>query len=103
LRHYDLKGQKIQTGKANENGDIEQRHHRLKRAVEQALFLRSISDFSTRKEYEAFLRKLFSQLNAGRQEQFKEELKVLKSRRCVWMTIQSLKLKWAPAAAQSAL
>jgi hypothetical protein len=71
--------------------------------VEQALFLRSISDFSTRKEYEAFLRKLFSQLNAGRQEQFKEELKVLKSRRCVWMTIQSLKLKWAPAAAQSAL
>ena len=25
LRHYDLKGQKIQTGKANENGDIEQR------------------------------------------------------------------------------
>ncbi len=79
MRHYDLKGQKIQTGKANENGDIEQRHHRLKRAVEQALFLRSISDFSTRKEYEAFLRKLFSQLNAGRQEQFKEKLKVLKS------------------------
>ena len=28
LRHYGLKGQKIQTGKANENGDIEQRHYR---------------------------------------------------------------------------
>ncbi len=27
--------QKIQTGKANENGDVEQRHHRLKRAVDQ--------------------------------------------------------------------
>jgi len=79
LRHYGLEGQKIQTGKANENGDVEQRHHRLKRAVEQALLLRGSSDFSTRKEYEAFLRKLFSQLNAGRQERFKEELKVLKS------------------------
>ena len=79
LRHYGLEGQKIQTGKANENGDVEQRHHRLKRAVEQALLLRGSSDFLTRKEYEAFLRKLFSQLNAGRQERFKEELKVLKS------------------------
>ncbi len=26
LRHYRLEGQKIQTGKANENGDVEQRH-----------------------------------------------------------------------------
>ena len=34
LRHYRMAGQKIQTGKANENGDVEQRHHRLKRAVE---------------------------------------------------------------------
>jgi len=47
--------------------------------VEQALLLRGSSDFLTRKEYEAFLCKLFSQLNAGRQERFKEELKVLKS------------------------
>lgn len=79
LRHYGLKGEKIQTGKPNENGDIEQRHYRFKRAVEQVLLLRGSRDFSTRKEYEAFLRKLFGQLNAGRQERFKEELKVLKS------------------------
>ena len=31
LRHYGLKGQKIQARKANENGDVEQAHHRFKR------------------------------------------------------------------------
>jgi len=79
LRHYGLKGQKIQTGKANENGDVEQSHHRLKRAVEQALLLRGSRDFASREAYDLFLRKLFSQLNAGRQARFKEELNVLRS------------------------
>jgi len=37
LRHYGLEGRKIQAGQAHENGDIEQRHHRFKRALEQAL------------------------------------------------------------------
>ena len=40
MRHYRMTGQKIQTGKPNENGDVEQRHYRLKRAVSQALMLR---------------------------------------------------------------
>ena len=31
LRHYGMTGEKIQAGKANENGDVEQRHHRFKR------------------------------------------------------------------------
>jgi transposase len=79
LRHYGLSGQKIQTGKANENGDIEQRHHRLKGAVEQALLLRGGREFSIRGEYEVFLRKLFDQLNAGRRDRFREELRALKS------------------------
>ena len=48
LRHYRMDGQKIQAGKANENGDVEQRHHRLKRAVEQALLLRGSRDFRAR-------------------------------------------------------
>lgn len=77
LRHYGLKGQAIQAGRANENGDVEQRHHRLKRALDQALLLRGSREFSTRQEYEAFLRKLFQQLNAGRQERLQEELAVL--------------------------
>ena len=79
LRHYGLAGQKIQTGKANENGDVEQRHHRLKRALEQALLLRCSRDFTTRDEYELFLRKMFKQLNAGRRQRFDEELNVIRS------------------------
>ena len=79
LRHYGLEGQKIQTGKAHENGDVEQRHHRLKRAVDQALLLRGSRDFASRKSYELFLSKLIIQLNAGRRGRFEEELKVLRS------------------------
>ena len=35
LRYYGMEGEKIRTGRAHENGDIEQRHHRFKRAVDQ--------------------------------------------------------------------
>jgi len=78
LDHYGLEVRKIQTGRGNENGDVEQSHHRFKRAVEQALMLRGSRDFSTREEYEGFLRKLLNQLNAGRRERFEEERTVLR-------------------------
>lgn len=78
LRHYGLQGRTIQTGQANENGDIEQRHHRFKRALEQTLLLRGHRDFDSRAEYESFLQKLFKQLNSGRQERLREELQVLR-------------------------
>jgi len=77
LSHYGLKGEKIQAGEANENGDIEQRHHRFKRAVTQALLLRGSRDFASRGDYEAFLKKLFDQLNASRQHRLAEELRLL--------------------------
>ncbi len=77
LRHYRVKGQKIQSGKAHENGDVEQRHHRFKQAVEQSLLLRGHRDFSGREAYDAFVRQLFSQLNAGRRHRLAEELAVL--------------------------
>jgi hypothetical protein len=78
LKHYGLQGLRIQTGQPNENGDIEQRHYRFKRAVEQALLLRGSSDFADRDAYGSFLKKLFAQLNAGRQDRLAEEVKVLK-------------------------
>lgn len=78
LAHYGLEAQMIQTGKANENGDVEQSHHRFKRAVEQALLLRGSRDFQSREEYEQFLRDLIKQRNAGRQGRFNEEQKVLR-------------------------
>jgi hypothetical protein len=77
LRHYGLEGQMIQTGRPNENGDVEQRHHRFKRALEQALLLRGSRDFVSREDYELFLRRLFAQLNAGRREGLEREMKQL--------------------------
>jgi hypothetical protein len=78
LKHYGLNGRKIQAGKANENGDIEQRHRRYKEALDQALMLRGSRDFVNREEYGTFLQKLFEQLNAGRRDRLLDEISVLK-------------------------
>lgn len=77
LKHYNMEGRKIQAASPHENGDIEQRHYRFKNALDQVLMLRGSRDFESRDEYDAFLRKLFSQLNAGRQKLLNHELKVL--------------------------
>jgi hypothetical protein len=79
LRHYRMDGQKIQAGKANENGDVEQRHHRLKRAVEQAVLLRGSRDFASVAHYQEFLRRLLAQLNAGRRERLTVEMQYLRA------------------------
>ena len=78
LSHYGLQPRKTQPRSPNENGDVEQRHHRFKRAVDQALRLRGSRDFADRSEYEFFLKKLIAQLNAGRRTRFREELDVLR-------------------------
>lgn len=79
LRYYDVQGQKTNPNSGNENGDIEQRHHRLKRAVEQALILRGSRDFVSRGEYERFLDQLCDNLNDGRKNRFEQERQVLRS------------------------
>ena len=76
--HYGFTPCKTQPAHPNENGDIEQRHHRLKRAVKQALILRGSRDFNSRQDYEMFLEKLIDQLNAGRSKHLQEELKQLR-------------------------
>ena len=78
MRHYGLEAHKIQAGNPHENGDIEQSHHRLKRALEQSLLIRGSRDFNSREDYALFLEKLFCQLNAGRRARFEEELSVLR-------------------------
>ncbi len=77
-KHYGFESHKIQPGCPNENGDIEKRHDRLKKAIDQALMLRGSRDFASRDEYEQFLQKIFDQLNSGRGERLKEELAVLR-------------------------
>ena len=78
LTYYDIEGQKIEAGKGNQNGDVEQSHYRFKDAVDQQLILRGSRDFSSRKAYAAFLDQLFTERNSGREARMKEELPVLK-------------------------
>jgi hypothetical protein len=77
LRYYGVVGEKIQTGEAHENGDVEQRHYRFKRAVQQELMLRGSRDFSSGASYGQFLKNLFGRLNAGRRLRLVEEMAVL--------------------------
>jgi hypothetical protein len=88
LDHYGMKGEHTNPARAHENGDVEQRHHRFRTALDQALMLRGSRDFESREAYAAFLRDLFARLNAGRSERLREELAVLRAlpprRLCVW-------------------
>jgi len=98
LKHYGATGEKTQAGRANENGDVEQRHNRFKKAVEQALMLRGSKGFASIDEYELFLKKLFTQLNAGRKDKLMEEYSVLKPLPCSKMdTCSRLELKVGPS------
>ena len=78
MRYYGLEGEKTQANHGNENGDVEQRHHRFKRAVAQELMLRGSVDFASVDEYRRFLAALFERLNAGRRQRLCEELAVMK-------------------------
>ena len=78
LDHYGLVPEKTNPDSGNENGDVEQRHHRFKRAVDQALMLRGSRDFADLPAYQQFLKALTVQLNRGRQTRFAEEIKLLK-------------------------
>jgi len=73
MDHYGIKPKRINPGKAHENGDVEQSHFRLKKAVDQRLMLRGSRDFTDRGEYELFLREVFKQRNHGRAKQIKLE------------------------------
>jgi hypothetical protein len=75
---YGLEGEKTQANHGNENGDVEQRHHRFKRAVAQELMLRGSVDFASVDEYKWFLEAMFERLNAGRRQRLAEELEVMK-------------------------
>jgi hypothetical protein len=78
LDHYGLQAQRTRARAAHENGDVEQRHHRFKQAVDQALMLRGSREFDRRPAYEAFLGEILAQLNAGRRQRLAEELTVMR-------------------------
>jgi hypothetical protein len=78
LRYYGVEGEKIQAGKGHENGDVEQRHHRFKRAVAQELMLRGSKDFRSVGEYQEWVKGLLARLNAGRKTRLAEEIAVMR-------------------------
>ena len=77
LDHYGMNWSRTQAGKAHENGDVEQAHHRLKRAIEQELLLRGSRDFLKRNDYERFVERIIERRNAGRRKRLQEELEVM--------------------------
>ena len=79
IRHYGIVPAKIQLGKANQNGDTEQSHNRLKKLVDQQLMLRGNRDFESIVAYNDYLRKLFLKLNNGAKTRFEEEAKHLRA------------------------
>jgi ribosomal protein S21 len=78
LRHYGMCASHSSPGRGNENGDVEQAHHRFKRGVEQDLILRGSREFSSREEYDEFLRQLLARRNEGRRERVAEDLNALR-------------------------
>ena len=48
MKHYGLRASHTQSGQVHELGDVEQSHHRFKKAVEQELILRGSPDFTSR-------------------------------------------------------
>lgn len=95
LRHYGMKASHTTPGRGHENGDVEQSHHRFKRAVDQELLLRGSRDFDSRESYDEFLRRMLHRRNGLRRERLAEEVKMLRAlpeRRLEAFTKESLKV-----------
>jgi len=78
MNYYGVKPEHTNPASGNENGDVEQSHHRFKRAVDQALLMRGSRDFANVEEYAHFLKNLLAQRNAGRRQRLAEELTVMR-------------------------
>jgi len=77
LNYYGVKPQHTHAASPHENGDVEQSHHRFKRAVDQALLLRGSRDFASVEEYARFVQHLIAQRNINRKQRLAEEMAVM--------------------------
>lgn len=77
LGYYGSKPERNTPGRGHENGDVEQSHHRFKRAVDQALLVRGRREFADRASYEEFLGELADAKNRPRQVKLAEERRAL--------------------------
>lgn len=58
LDHYEMTPTRINPGKSHEDGVVEQKHNRTKRALAQALVLRGSTEFDSLSAYQAFVREV---------------------------------------------
>ena len=79
MNAFGMTARTTQPSSPNENGDVEQRNYRFKKAVSQALMLRGSRDFDSVEEYEKFLHKLLTKLNSSRAKLVEEEIACLKA------------------------
>jgi hypothetical protein len=77
LDHYRLRASHTSVGRGNENGDVEQSHHRVKTAIDQELRLRGSRDFADRAEYRSFLEALMARRNHARRDRVHEDIAAL--------------------------
>jgi hypothetical protein len=77
MRHYGMRPSHNTPGRGHENGDVEQSHHRFKKAVAQEMILRGSREFPSRVEYITFLGEILNRRNGRRQEKLRHELKVM--------------------------
>lgn len=73
LDHYGLRSTRIRPGQSHENGVVEQRHNRTKKALAQALLLRGSSDFPSVEAYKAFLQDIVARHNGACAEALAQE------------------------------
>ena len=63
LDHYGVEHTRTNSRSSHENGVVEQRHHRIKNVLKQALILRGSRDFESEDEYKAFVRRIVDRRN----------------------------------------
>ena len=63
LAHYGVESSRTNPRSSHENGVVEQRHRRLKSAIDQALILRGSRDFESEDEYRTFVRRVVDRRN----------------------------------------
>lgn len=77
MAYFGVEPRRTQLRRLNENGKVERRHYRLKRAAENAPTLRGYRDFDGLGEYKRFLTKIVTRLNGCHQSELDWERAML--------------------------
>ena len=99
LEHYGLRSTRIRPGESHENGVVEQRHRRTKRALAQALVLRGSRDFDSQDQYQDFVAAVVAKLNREVAAEVDEERRSLAPLPSApvpdYTTVHSMVRKWS--------